>query len=110
MKKTTCLLCILLCACVLVMGCFGGGTFVGTWQHDTQPVTYRFTEDMQVIITIEGQEPTTGTYSVDEKTHLLVLTVGEMQQTGQYEFSGRQLHITSPDTGATITMTRISND
>ena len=101
---------MLLCACMLMIGCFGGGTFVGTWQHDSQPVTYRFTEDMQVIITIQGQEPTTGTYSIDEKAQLLVLTVGEMQQTGQYEFSGKQLTITSPDTGSTITMTRISKE
>ena len=110
MKKITCLVCVLLCACVLVMGCFGGGTFVGTWQHDSQPVTYRFTEDAQVIITIEGQQPITGTYSIDEKTQLLVLAVGEMQQTGQYEFSGKQLSITSPDTGSTITMTRIADE
>ena len=101
--------CLVLCALLLIaalMGC-GNTSIVGTWKHDTLGAAYEFTKDNQVIITLTGQNPVTGTYSFDKATNTLVLTVANQQQSGVIEIKGNTLRITSPDSGAVVTMTRV---
>ena len=102
--------CLLLCIIMLtgcLLGCFGSTSIIGTWKHDSLGAAYEFTEDLQVIITLSGQNPVYGTYTLDEDTSTLVLTVEGQQQSGLVEVRKNTLHITSPDSGAVITMTRV---
>jgi hypothetical protein len=88
------------------MGC-GSNSIVGTWKHDSLGAAYEFTADMQVIITLSGQNPVTGTYTLDRDTHTLTVTAQGLTQTGIVEIKKNTLRITSPDSGAVITMTRV---
>lgn len=103
------IVCLLLCILLLVgtlTGC-AGNSIVGTWKHDTLGAAYEFTKDMQVIITLVGQNPRAGTYAYDNNTKNLVLTVDGQSQSGIVEVKGNTLRITSPDSGAVVTMTRV---
>jgi hypothetical protein len=102
--------CLMLCILALVgalSGCFGSRSIVGTWKHDSLGAAYEFTEDQQIIITLSGQNPVYGSYTLDKDTNTLVLSVNGQQQSGIIEVTSKQLRITSPDSGAVITMTRV---
>ena len=105
MKGVCLVVCMILFASCL-LGC-ANKSIVGTWKHDSLGAAYEFTEDMQVIITLSGQNPKIGTYTLDGNTNTLVLTVEGQQQSGIVEVSGNTLKITSPDSGAVITMSRV---
>ncbi len=105
MRVVGLVLCVLLLTAAL-MGC-GGGSIVGTWKHDTMGVAYEFTSDNRVTITLSGQNPVSGTYSLDKATNTLLLSVNEQQQSGIIDIKGNTLRITSPDSGSVVTMTRV---
>jgi hypothetical protein len=102
--------CVVLCVLMLAFclgACSTNNSIVGTWKHDTLGAAYEFTSDMQVIITLTGRNPVSGTFTLDKKTNTLVLIVEGQQQSGIIEIKGSTLKITSPDTGAVVTMTRV---
>ncbi|MBQ9988783.1 MAG: hypothetical protein IJP30_03510 [Clostridia bacterium] len=109
MKKGALLLCVLLILACLT-GCFGkkSKTIIGSWEHDSLGAVYEFTEDGQVIVTLVGQNPMYGTYTLENETGTVVLSVNGMDQAATYSISGQKLLLTSPDSGAQVTMTRVN--
>lgn len=109
MKKTAVLLCFVLIL-VCLTGCFlkKNKTIVGSWEHDDLGAVYEFTADKQVVVTLVGQNPMYGTYTIDEETKTVLLSVNEMEQAATFDISGQKLTLISADSGAKVTMTRVN--
>lgn len=93
---------------LVLCSCSASESVVGKWKHDSTDAVYQFNSDGTFTMIITGFEPVEGTYQQDTEEKTLVLTVEDNVQSSIYELFGNQLRLTSPDTGAIVTLTKIN--
>lgn len=92
---------------LLLCSCSASETIVGTWKHDSTDAVYQFNNDGTFTVTITGFDPVEGTYQLDTEEKTLKLTAEGNVQSSIYELFGNKLRLTSPDTGAIVTLSKI---